>query len=63
MKNAPKPSRPKDNMNDAPIYLIFDSITDAESPDATVQELDEISQIGKMILESTEEAPLFLTCT
>lgn len=47
--------------NDAPVYLIFDSVTDAGSTDATAKELDEINEIRQMILESTDESPVFLT--
>ncbi len=63
MKTTAHAKPGKEKASDAPFYLIFDSVTDAQSGDATVQELDEITQIRQMILESTEEAPLFLTCT
>jgi hypothetical protein len=52
--------------NEARFYLVFDDVENCGSSDSSevsFDELDEIDQIRRMILESTEETPAFMTST
>jgi hypothetical protein len=52
--------------SDAQFYLVFDNVAKkgpSENSEVSFDEIDEIEQISRMILESTEEIPVFLTST
>jgi hypothetical protein len=66
MKANTKETRQENVDNEARFYLVFDDVTKdgpSNNPEVSFDEIDEIDQISRMILESTEEIPVFMTCT
>jgi hypothetical protein len=63
MKRISNQLRPEESSLDAPVYLIFDWTSETTPNEVTVEELDEIDKLRQMILETTDEAPVFLTST
>jgi len=44
-------------------YVIFDELSRLDAPDVNTEELDEIEQIRRMVLEVSDEQPTFMTST
>ncbi|MGA7080505.1 MAG: hypothetical protein WBQ43_10070 [Terriglobales bacterium] len=56
----------KDEDQQTRFYLIFDELAKANlesASDASLEEIDEIEQIRRMVVEVDEEPPIFMTST
>jgi hypothetical protein len=52
---------------DSRFYLIFDRVQKAEStdftPDVSIDEINEIDQVGRMVMEVSDDRLIFMTST
>jgi hypothetical protein len=60
--NAPTASAPQNTR----FFLIFDELSKQETQavdDVNTDEIDEIEQISRIVMQTTDDAPIFLTMT
>ena len=68
MTNPKQQNESLDNTNERQprFYLIFDALAKSDVAclsDATLDEIDEIEQVRRMIMDVTDERPIFMTTT
>jgi hypothetical protein len=44
-------------------YLIFNELAKADVSDVSLEEIDEIEHIRRMVMDVTDETPIFMTST
>jgi hypothetical protein len=66
MTQTQEKAPPKDGDQQTRYYLVFDELAKANlenASDVSLEEIDEIEQIRRMVVEVDEEQPIFMTST
>lgn len=60
-----KPEKPLANATEEQTHfvLIFDELAKTQAPDVSLEEIDAIEEVRRIVMEVTDERPIFMTST